>query len=142
MGNCQTDVTSYKNVKAANFKNETAVDEKVCFSSDEIQLVQNTWNHFDDLKELGIELMVSLLTKHPHLKVKFIFTHGLNTEAELRGNSQLVYHGSAIITVLDSTIKGLDSDDNSKVCEKLKKLGRSHFGYAIQPCHLKVKQDF
>jgi hemoglobin-like flavoprotein len=130
------ETNSKSNVGAVNF-NIIAVEEKVSFSPYEMQLVKRTWTYLEDQHELSIQLMVSMLTRFPQLKSKFIFTHGLNTEAELRGNSQLAYHGSRIVAVFDRIVKDIENI-NSNEYVFLKNLGCNHFGYGVQPEHFKV----
>jgi hypothetical protein len=137
MGNCQMGASSAMNIADSNVKIRTTSDERVLFSPDEIKLVQRTWAYFSDHKQLGIQLMVTLLTKHPQLKPMFRFSLGLDTEEELRGNMVLAYHGSRIVFVINKIIQGLDNVNKSEY-EYLKDLGRSHFGYGTQLEHFKV----
>jgi hypothetical protein len=51
------------------------------------------------------------------LKMKFIFAHGLDTEEEMRANSQLTYHASGIIGAIDRMAKSLESVNSNEYAE-------------------------
>jgi hypothetical protein len=73
MGNCQREINSKDNVEAANFKID--VSEKMLFDETEIKLIQSSWCHVTDHKELGVKLMLRLFMNHSDLKDKFIFAN-------------------------------------------------------------------
>jgi hypothetical protein len=137
MGNCQIGGSSALAVTVANVEIDPTLNEKVIFTPDEIKIVQRTWAYLDDLKQLGIQLMVTLLTTHPQVKAMFRFSQGLDTEEDLRGNPILAYHGSRIVAVFNNLIQGLENV-NSNEYGHLKNLGRSHFSYGTQLEHFKV----
>jgi hypothetical protein len=129
--------SSAMNIIDANVEKRSSPNEKVLFTPDEIKLVQRTWAHLADHKQLGIQLMVTLLTTHPQLKAMFRFSQGLDTEEELRGNMVLAYHGSRVVFVFNKIIQGLDNVNTSEY-EYLKDLGRSHFGNGTRIEHFSV----
>jgi hypothetical protein len=68
---------------------------------------------------------------HAVIKNKWIFAHGLNTEQEIRQNSQLTYHASKIIELFDKVIENIISINKSEFNDIIK-LGRNHYGYGVR----------
>jgi hypothetical protein len=123
------------NISAVNFK--INMDEKITLSPLEIDHVQSSWTQITDHKEFGIQVMMQMFNKHPETKEKFIFTKGLETEFEMRENSQLVWHAGRIIEIIDRVIKELGTV-NSNEYPEIVRLGRNHFGYGVKPQNLTV----
>jgi hypothetical protein len=74
------------------------VRSKNIFSENEIGHIQSSWSH-----------VLRMFEQHAHLKDKFIFAHSLETEEEMRQNSQLVYHAMRIIHLIYNMVRELNS---------------------------------
>ncbi|CAF1648009.1 unnamed protein product, partial [Didymodactylos carnosus] len=65
-------------------------------------------------KEVGIKFMVCLMMDHPELKSLWIFAANLNTESEIRSNTQVRYHASKIMNTLNVVIQDIHNDEKRK----------------------------
>ena len=65
------------------------------------------------------------------MKSKWIFAFGLNTEEEIRKNSQLSYHAKKIIEVFDYIIESIEKI-NMYDFKEITTLGKTHYGYGVR----------
>jgi predicted class III extradiol MEMO1 family dioxygenase len=134
MGNCRSETKP-------KLKTSNVIDKPIVFSPDEIQLVQSTWDHVTDHKEFGVKAMISMFQTYSDARFKFIFAHGLETEAEMRANSQLTYHAAAVIGVIDRVVKDFESVNSNEFSDIIV-LGSNHFFYGVRFQDFKVNGFF
>jgi hypothetical protein len=101
----------------------------------DIDLVKKSWHLVESKENLGVEIMIRLFIDHSHLKSKWIFASNLETEDEMRSNSQLKYHAKNIISILGPVIEKIinaPSVDNINIDEcGLVSLGTKHFHFDV-----------
>jgi hypothetical protein len=130
MGNCNSETNSELNIS-------NIIEKPIIFSHEEIQIIRSAWANVTDQKEFSIKLMISLFQTFPEVRLKFIFALGLETEADMRANSQLIYHGSAILVIIDGLIKNFESVNSNEFSDVIA-LGSNHFHYGVKYQNFKV----
>jgi hypothetical protein len=78
---------------------------------------------------------------HAEVKSKWIFAHGLNTEEEIRKNSQLSYHANKIIELFSLIISEIDKINPADFKDVLH-LGKNHYSYGVRAQDFIVNFEF
>jgi hypothetical protein len=138
------------------------------FNENDLEIVKKTWNSIEDLEEFGVSIMIYIFQEHKEIKAKWIFASNLETEFEIRHNSQVKYHSKKVIDVFNLLLSNLNNVDDlknedihTKVCfiivllvdavlnnlylkdfstyfKKLFRLGESHYHYNVTQEHFPV----
>jgi hypothetical protein len=109
-------------------------------TENDIEIIRSGWSSIDSKEELGLDIMVRLFLNNREIKSKWIFASNLETEEEMRSNSQLKYHAKKVIDLLNKVIERvINSSDPSNIDLDdfhLIKLGSNHFHYGV------IRHDF
>ncbi len=82
-----------------------------------------------------------IFTVHREIRDRWIFAVDLNTEEDMRNNSQLTYHAHQIIRLFSEIIRRLNTS-NPYDLKELIKLGTSHHGYGVEPYDFEVSSVY
>jgi len=115
------------------------------FNQNDLEIVKKTWNSIENLEEFGVSIMIYIFLEHKEIKGKWIFASNLETETEMRQNSQVKYHSKKVVDVLIlllSKLKSVEDFKNEDINLKLYKLGESHYHYNVSTDHFSVCVKF
>jgi hypothetical protein len=108
-------------------------------TENDIEIIRSGWNSIDSRDEFGLDIMISLFLTNRDIKSKWIFASNLETEEEMRSNSQVKYHAKKVIDLLSKVVERIVKSDPEKIDLedfKLIKLGSNHFHYGV------IRDDF
>ena len=103
----------------------------------DIALIKTSWNSVKDHEELGLAIMIRIFKVHSNIKHVWIFSTRLETEEEIRNDSQVRYHSKKLVNTFDKIIKDLETDF-IKHKEFLVNLGTKHYHYDLKYEYFKV----
>ena len=100
------------------------------FNENDLEIVKKTWNSIENFEEFGVSIMIYIFQKHKEIRGKWIFASNLETEFEIRHNSQVKYHSKKVIDIFNLLLSKLNNVDdlknediNNKVCFIIVPLG-------------------
>ena len=106
-------------------------------TQEDIRLIKTSWNTVKDYDELGMAIMIRIFKVHASIKHVWIFATKLETEEEIRNDSQVRYHAKKLMNTFDKIISELEVD-----CLKHKdfliNLGTKHYHYDLKYEYFKV----
>jgi len=127
---------------ASNGKDQPKIIKKEeSFDQNDLDIVKKSWKSIENVEEFGVSIMIYIFKEHKEIKNKWIFAANLETEAEIRQNSQTKYHAKKIIDIIQlllSKLQSIDDLSNEELNTKLFRLGESHYHYTVTPDHLPV----
>ena len=127
---------------ASNRKDQPKTIKKdESFDQNDLDIVKKSWKSIENVEEFGLSLMIYIFKEHKEIKIKWIFAANLETEAEIRQNSQTKYHARKIIDIIQlllSKLQSIEDLSNEELNTKLFRLGESHYHYTVTPDHLPV----
>jgi hypothetical protein len=118
-----------------NLRQNGKTHQSETLTQQDLDLVKTSWNMVESKEDLGVEIMIRLFIDHSHLKSKWIFASNLETEDEMRDNSQLKYHAKNIVNILGPVVEKVISAPtvesiNIDECG-LMTLGTKHFHFDV-----------
>ncbi|RNA03246.1 non-symbiotic hemoglobin 2 [Brachionus plicatilis] len=113
-------------------------DQNSLLSTSDIILLRNSWREIvhQGQEKFAVEFMVRLFTIYPNFKHLWWFLKDVNTEENLRNNSQVLVHGQKMFDAIDKSIYSLE--DINSCCFALINLGRIHFKIGVREEHFKL----
>jgi hypothetical protein len=112
----------------------------------DLDLIRSSWSLIESKEAFGIEIMVQLLSNYKQIKDKWIFAANLETEEEMRENSQLKYHAKNIVKVFGSVVEKVinaPSPESINIDEcGLVTLGTKHFHFDVSRPNFEVLNFF
>ena len=84
------------------------------FNENDLEIVKKSWNSIENLEEFGVSIMIYIFQEHKEIKGKWIFASNLETESEIRHNSQVKYHSKKVIDIFNLLLSKLNNVDDLK----------------------------
>ena len=94
-----------------NLRQNGKTHQSETLTQQDLDLVKTSWNMVESKEDLGVEIMIRLFIDHSHLKSKWIFASNLETEEEMRSNSQLKYHAKKVVDLLNKVVERVIKSD-------------------------------
>ena len=108
-------------------------------TENDIEIIKSGWSSINSREEFGLDIMVRLFLNNRDIKSKWIFASNLETEEEMRSNSQLKYHAKKVVDLLNKVVERVIKSDPEHIDLDdflLIKLGSNHFHYGV------IRNDF
>lgn len=108
-------------------------------TENDIEIIKSGWSSINSREEFGLDIMVRLFLNNRDIKSKWIFASNLETEEEMRSNSQLKYHAKKVVDLLNKVVERVVKSDPEHIDLddfQLIKLGSNHFHYGV------IRDDF
>ena len=121
----------HHSIEHFDYKNLGTSSLHVKLSEEDIKVLRNSWGSILNNDEIGLAIMVRILKEHQSIKQVFFFATKLETEVEMRKDSQVLYHARKLSTTFDKIVNDLDAELNNHK-EFLIKLGRKHYHYDVK----------
>jgi hypothetical protein len=103
----------------------------VKLTEEEMKLIKKSWSSIISVNEIGVTIMVRILKDHQSIKQVFFFATKLETEVEMRKDSQVLYHARKLSSTFDKIINNLDAELNNNR-DFLINLGTKHYHYDVK----------